>query len=102
MKDRAYWRNDSTDREGRCTFAKIAPGQYAVHLTHDSLGSRLGIPVEIRMEESDEIVLVLEAEATVAVQMLDGSEPQIGVACMLMDKSGSLPMLMKSSDAGGF
>jgi hypothetical protein len=82
-----------TGVDGTCEMVGLEPGLHHAATSHDQLGTRYAIPVEVRGVTGESIELRLAAELHVEVQLLDGEHALSGVHCRLWDplENNALP-----------
>lgn len=93
------------DASGLCRFR--GAGEGGTHLvatvSHVDHGIASGLPLEVPRNEEVPAVLVLEADASIVLRILDGDEPQPGVIVDLTDElqNGKVLATSAPSDADG-
>jgi hypothetical protein len=99
--DRTAGAGGVTGADGSCTLIGLEPGLHHAAISHDSLGARYAIPVDVRGVRGEELELLLSAELHVELRLADGEELLAGVHCRLWDALGNNALPPITTDHAG-
>jgi hypothetical protein len=97
------WRkHGTTDARGELRFSGFGHETISAGLVHPLKGSRPFVPIDLRGDPDEVIVVKLDARARLCVQLLDGDYPLEGVELEIVSAGAIKYLSMKGTDEQGY